>query len=87
MCNAKIRKIIKIVNALLQERANTEEGYEFILVNEEMLDFDLVLLGMDSLTFIKIIVAIEEEFKCEFADEVLLISQLNTINKLYQAMI
>lgn len=51
-------------------------------INMDVLDKDLSELGVDSLLFIKIIVAIEEEFECEIPDEKLLISEMNTVNKI-----
>lgn len=43
---------------------------------------DLTQLGMDSITFIRIIVALEEEFDIEIPDENLLMPELNTILKM-----
>nr|WP_296467574.1 acyl carrier protein [uncultured Acetatifactor sp.] len=49
----------------------------------QQLDKDLAELGMDSISFIKIIVLLEEHFSCEIPDEKLTMDQLNTCNKLY----
>lgn len=69
-------KVIEILNANIE---NAE-------VTEDKLDEDLSELGMDSITFIKIIVALEEEFKCEIPDSKLLIGEMNTANKIFQVL-
>lgn len=46
------------------------------------IDDDLTALGMDSIQFIKLIVTLEEEFEIEIPDEKLLISEMNTANKI-----
>lgn len=45
-------------------------------------DEDLVALGMDSITFIRVIVALEEEFDIEIPDEKLLLTEMNTVSKM-----
>lgn len=45
-------------------------------------DTDLTDIGMDSLTLIGIVVTLEEEYTVEIPDEKLLMSELNTINKI-----
>lgn len=41
---------------------------------------------MDSITFIRIIVSIEEEFECEIPDVKLLITEMNTVNKILKVL-
>lgn len=48
------------------------------------LNENLEELGMDSIAYIRIIVALEEEFKCEIPEEKLLISEMNTVSKIYE---
>ncbi len=48
---------------------------------------DLRELGMDSIAFIKIIVALEEESGKEVDDEYLLLDAMNTIEKMEKALI
>ena len=43
-------------------------------------------LGMDSITFVQIIVALEEEFECEIPDSKLLITEMNTIQKIVEVL-
>ena len=71
-----VKKIIEILNANIE---NAE-------VTEDKLDEDLSELGMGSLTFIKIIVAVEEEFECEVPDSKLLLGEMNTANKIFQVL-
>lgn len=39
-------------------------------------------MGIDSLMFIRIIVNLEEEFNIEFPDELLLLSEMNTVERI-----
>lgn len=70
-------EIIEIVNANLKEENEKSVGIDVI---QE--DCDLSQIGMDSITFIHVIVALEEEFNIEIPDEKLLISEMNTVSKI-----
>lgn len=50
-------------------------------------DKELSLLGMDSISFVRIIVSIEEVFEIEVPDEFLLIAELPTINKMVDVVV
>lgn len=69
-------KILEIVNA------NIEKA----LISNEQTDDDLSTLGMDSITFIRIIVSLEEEYECEVPDSKLLLTEMNTVNKMYEVL-
>ncbi|MFR8001708.1 MAG: acyl carrier protein [Hydrogeniiclostridium sp.] len=43
---------------------------------------DLLALGMDSILFIRVVVALEEAFSIEIPDEYLLMTELNTASKI-----
>ncbi len=45
-------------------------------------DDDLQQMGMDSISFIRVIVNLEDEFEIEFPDDYLLIDNMNTLNKI-----
>ena len=49
-------------------------------------DDNLISLGMDSISFMKLIVAIESKFNIEVDDEYLLIEVLDTKNKLNELL-
>ena len=51
-----------------------------ILSNQ--LEEDLSLLGMDSIIFISVVIALEEEFDIEIPDEKLTLNEMNTIAKI-----
>ena len=53
-----------------------------IEVSQEQLKDSLPELGMDSITFIQIVVALEEEFECEIPDSYLILFKMNTLNKI-----
>jgi phosphopantetheine attachment domain protein len=65
-------KVLKVLNTNLE---NTE-------ITFEQTEDDLSALGMDSITFIRTIVALEEEFDIEIPDEYLLLTEMNTISKM-----
>ena len=60
---------------------------KYITIDAEQSDVDLTLLGMDSFSFIKIIVDIEDKYNILIPDEQLMVGQLNTFNKLYEAIV
>lgn len=43
-------------------------------------------IGIDSIVFIRIIVTLEEEFACEFPDSKLIMSELNTTQKIFNVI-
>ena len=57
-----------------------------IEVSQEQLKDSLPELGMDSITFIQIVVALEEEFECEIPDEKLLITEMDTVQKMLDVL-
>jgi acyl carrier protein len=65
-------KILEIVKSNIEkEEIQTAE-----------LDTDLSTVGMDSITFIRIVVALEEAFEIEVPDDYLLMTEMNTIEKM-----
>lgn len=68
--------MIEIVNA------NIEQAF----LTSEQIDEDLSALGMDSITFIHVIVALEEAFDIEIPDEYLLITEMNTLSKMTEVI-
>ena len=65
------------VKKLLVNNAELSKGFDEI-TNDE----DLSLIGMNSITYIKIIVAIEDEFDIEINDEDLDYRMFGNINKI-----
>lgn len=76
MKEAMKEKILEIVNTNIENGAIIQEQY----------DSDLTELGMDSLRFIQIIVWLEEEYECEVPDSKLFLTEMNTINKMYEVL-
>ena len=58
------------------------ENIENSELTADQKDEDLVDLGMDSITFIRVVVALEEAFDIEIPDEKLLLTEMNTISKM-----
>ena len=67
-----INSILSIIN----------EHIENVEITVEQADEDLSLLGMTSIIFIRIAVALEEAFEIEVPDEYLLITEMGTVNKM-----
>ncbi len=80
MKKVNIDTLLTIVNHVFHE--NEENA----LITTSMLDEDIAKDNFDSFSFIKLIIIIEEEFECEIPDEKLLISEMNTINKIYKVL-
>ena len=68
----EVNKVIEILNASIE---NVE-------ITSDKLDVNLSKLGMESIAFIQIIVAIEEAFECEIPDSKLLITEMDTGEKI-----
>lgn len=68
--------ILNIINFVLPGNCITKEN----------IDENLIDLGMDSITFIQVIVALEEEFECEIPDEKLLITEMDTVKKIMDVL-
>lgn len=72
MNKVRVEEIINIINSLGE-----------IKVSVDQIDNELFDLGMDSILFIQMVVALEEFYDCEIPDSKLLISELGTIRKIY----
>ena len=55
-------------------------------VNNEQIESNLQEIGMDSITFIQIIVGLEEAFDCEIPDSKLLITEMDTVQKMIDVL-
>ena len=55
-------------------------------LSAKQIEEDLSILGMDSIAFIHIVVALEEEFDIEIPDEYLLLTEMNTISKIAEVI-
>ena len=73
----------EVSRTMVLEKINRSENME---VSQEQLEDSLPELGMDSITFIQIVVALEEEFECEIPDEKLLITEMDTVQKMLKVL-
>mgnify|MGYP001047502419 CR=1 FL=1 len=71
-----MREINSIIIEILRECIS---GIE---ISEKQEDSNLIELGLDSISLIHIIVAIEEKFGVEIPDEYLVLNEMDTINKI-----
>ena len=75
-------RILDVVNKCI----NSKEDEDMIEIDNTQLDDDLVELGVDSITFIRIVVELEELFEIEIPDEKLLITEMGTIHKIVEVV-
>ena len=68
-------KILEIVNSV-----------QDMEVTVDQCDDDLLELGLDSIKFIQIIVSLEEALECEIPDEKLLLTKMNSVNKMLEVL-
>ena len=66
-----------IIRALILEQIGTDIGKDTLLP-----DTDIRSIGIDSISFIKLIVAIEDFFGIEYPDDKLLLDESDTILKI-----
>ena len=72
--NAIQKKALSIIKSNLEAK----------ITDEISLDTDFTSIGVDSITFIKVVVALEVEFDFEFDDEMLLITKFPTIKTMVE---
>lgn len=78
--------VINIINKNIKEtyanKISENEELQFSEISMAEIEEDLTNYGMDSITFIHIIINLEEEFDIKIPDEYLLLPQLNTLKKM-----
>ena len=55
-------------------------------INPQQYDVNLQELGLDSIGFVRAVILLEKEFECEIPDELLLMSELDTILNINSAL-
>lgn len=75
MKEVTVEGVLRVINLL-----------DNIEVSNEQLDESLPGLGMDSISFIQIVVGLEEAFDCEIPDSKLLISEMDTVQKMLDVL-
>lgn len=68
-------EILKTVNAVLEKP-----------IIQDQVEMEFSNIGIDSITFIRMIVSLEETFEIEIPDEKLSISEINTIVKITETV-
>lgn len=74
--NTVLEKVVEIINLHLEENE----------ITMAQVDEDLTKLGMDSMTFIRIVVSLEEEFDCEIPDDNLVMIKMGTVNEIMKVL-
>lgn len=75
MKEVKVEDILLVINSLDNIEVSTEQ------LGEKLPD-----LGMDSISFIQIVVGLEETFECEIPDSKLLVSEMDTVRKMFDVL-
>lgn len=75
MKEVTVEGVLRVINSL-----------DNIEVSTEQLDEYLPDLGMDSISFIQIVVGLEEAFDCEIPDSKLLVSEMDTVRKIFDLL-
>ena len=75
MNEVTVEGILRVINSL-----------DKIKVSTKQLEDSLPGLGMDSIAFIQIIVGLEDMFGCEIPDSKLLITEMDTVQKIYDVL-
>lgn len=75
MKNISLKKIIKIVKRVGD-----------IEITDNQVDVNLLELGLTSISFIQIVVELEKEYDCEIPDDKLLITEMDTIRKIFDTL-
>ena len=76
MKDIDVDKVVNILNEYIDDAQ----------IGDAEFNDDLTMLGMSSIQFIQIIVALEEEFECEIPDTKLLIMEMNTVEKILSTL-
>lgn len=71
---------------IIEDVLGVVNSTEKLEITPKQLEDNLPDLGMDSITFIQIIVALEEKFECEIPDEKLLITEMDTVQKMIDVL-
>lgn len=69
-------------NEIIEKMLNIIQTCIGIKIYQNQFDEDLANMGIDSISFIQIIVALEEELDIEIPDEKLLLTEMNTFSKM-----
>ena len=86
MKTVTLKQVIEIVNSSIYDTPEKTDNNNILLVDETMTENDLTQFGMDSISFIKMIVSLEEVFECQIPDEKLLLTEMNTTNKIIDVL-
>ncbi|SFE22726.1 acyl carrier protein [Paenibacillus algorifonticola] len=58
-----------------------QKNIELLSIDESVLKSDLETVGLNSISFVKLIVALENEFDVEFENEILIIDHFATLEQ------
>ena len=85
--NISIEEVLRVVNNALNSPTfgNTANITEPLTMEQIELDFNE--MQIDSLTFIRIVVALEEEFEVEIPDDYLLMQNMNCVKVIHELLL
>jgi len=71
------------IEAIINSVNSCSDSYCFSVLDA---DSAFEAYNIDSIGFVRIVVALEKAFDCEIPDDMLILSKLNTINKIYMVL-
>ena len=74
--NVEFKSVLLVLNMVLDRDVGKEVSF----------DENLTQYGLDSINFVRFVVCIEEEFNVEIPDEYLLVSSMDNMDKIIQAL-
>lgn len=88
MINITISEVLNIVNSVLVNSVNdnTDKIEKRIPLTGDQIETNFTELNIDSITFIQIIIALESKYEIEIPDEYLLMSEINSVYKLFHVI-
>ncbi|WP_341282692.1 phosphopantetheine-binding protein [Paenibacillus sp. FSL H8-0537] len=63
-----------------------QKNIELLTIDESVLQSDLETVGLNSISFVKLIVALENEFDVEFENEILIIDHFATLGQFKESV-
>ena len=81
-----LETVLHIINDCIIDANQEDSSDNLKKIDAAQANDDLRTLGVDSILFIQIIVKLEEKFKCEIPDSKLMITEMNTVQKMIEVL-
>ena len=81
-----LETVLHVINHCLCENDTEANAGNIKKISETQVNDNLLRLGVDSILFIKIVVGLEEAFECEIPDSKIIITEMNTVQKIINVL-